>query len=409
MINFEFDKHCYGCTACANICPQKAIKMKKNKEGFLVPIIDHKKCTNCGICTKMCPHTFEKVISEAKKVANYEDYQEFGMENVNCYLFNLTDDQKRLESASGGGTTYITEYLLANKVVDAVIHAKMVEGKTGEQHYKACLSTTIEELKERKKSFYCAITFDKVLKEIEEKKYAKILVIGTPCVVRGIREYLNTKKYIEKIYTIALVCSHNVNGMFTDYLADSLNIDRTEKYKVDLRNKDNLKDANNFNNHYFTSDKTLKKVNRFEDEFTKQWRNYSFSMNICNSCSDFWGYTADISVKDAWGKWSKDPLGKSIIVVRNKELNDIFKNNKEIKVEKLNKDEVIKTQAPTIFFKQFYANARSRVKNPKKLNKISLQHRVNSFMRKYSIKKYKKFIRNIEKNNTQKEEVNNEN
>ena len=379
---------CIGCGICAVNCPVNAIIMEKCDENYLRPVVDKKKCINCGKCTKFCPNTFEKIIEESKKVTIKKDYKIFGMEDVNCYLVSLKDKEKRIKSASGGACSYIAEYMLKNKLVDVVIHAEMIEGKTGEQHYQSCLSTSVEEIERRKKSFYCAISFDKVLREIKDKKYKKILAIGTPCVVRGLRRHLK-ENGVRDIYMVALSCSHNVNGMFTDYLADSLEISQDEKYKVDLRDKENIKDSNGFNNRYFTNKKTLCKINRFESEFTNQWRNYSFSMNVCNSCSDFWGYTADVSVKDAWGKWSKDPLGNSIVIVRNKKLEELFNKNDEINVDILCKNEVIKSQIPTIFFKQYYAKKRNKVKKPMKLNTISLQHRINSYMRKYSIFNYK--------------------
>jgi len=42
--------HCTGCGACTNLCPTKAISMQTDEFGFLFPIIDEKKCINCGKC-----------------------------------------------------------------------------------------------------------------------------------------------------------------------------------------------------------------------------------------------------------------------------------------------------------------------------------------------------------------------
>lgn len=35
-------EQCTGCSACANICPQKCIQMREDNEGFLYPIIEKK-------------------------------------------------------------------------------------------------------------------------------------------------------------------------------------------------------------------------------------------------------------------------------------------------------------------------------------------------------------------------------
>jgi len=49
------DKDCYGCRACEQICPQHAISIKPNEEGFLYPVLEANKCVNCGLCVKVCP------------------------------------------------------------------------------------------------------------------------------------------------------------------------------------------------------------------------------------------------------------------------------------------------------------------------------------------------------------------
>lgn len=386
---------CIGCGICVASCPNKAIHMEKCEENYLRPIVDNEKCTNCGSCIRFCPNTFEKIIEESKKVSEYGDFNKFGIDNAKYYISYVKNNGERKKSSSGGIATYIAKYLLKQNKIEAVVHAEMIEGKTGEQHYKASISTTIDELDQKRRSFYCAISFDEVLKKVKENKYKSILIIGTPCVIRGIKNFIiKTYRNVEKLYTIALACSHNVNGMFTDYLADSLNISRNQEYKIDLRNKDNIVNALNYNNHYFNESGTICKINRFESEFTNQWRNYCFSMNICNACSDFWGYTADVSVKDAWGKWDKDPLGQSIVIVRNKELDKIFQDNNDLYIEEETQKTIIDSQFGTVKFKQFYASKRLKCNNSKQFNKISRTHRFNSKMRKISIKKYKKMKNN---------------
>lgn len=46
---------CYGCQACAQICPVSAISMVPDEEGFLFPQIDTDKCIECNLCEKTCP------------------------------------------------------------------------------------------------------------------------------------------------------------------------------------------------------------------------------------------------------------------------------------------------------------------------------------------------------------------
>jgi coenzyme F420-reducing hydrogenase beta subunit len=61
------------------------------------------------------------------------------------------------------------------------------------------------------------------------------------------------------------------------------------------------------------------------------WRNYFFAHEGCLYCPDFYGADADISFKDAWGAHSRDPLGKSMLIVRNPGLTDLLE---ELRSEK---------------------------------------------------------------------------
>ena len=54
-ILYERKEDCCGCTACLAICPQQAIKMVEDEEGFEYPKIVEEKCVGCGMCLKICP------------------------------------------------------------------------------------------------------------------------------------------------------------------------------------------------------------------------------------------------------------------------------------------------------------------------------------------------------------------
>ena len=48
-------ENCCGCTACYAICPNSAIDMIEDKNGFIYPRIDVNKCIKCRMCIKVCP------------------------------------------------------------------------------------------------------------------------------------------------------------------------------------------------------------------------------------------------------------------------------------------------------------------------------------------------------------------
>lgn len=241
---------CIGCGICANVCPHNCLDIKLNKNKEYNPVFNKNKCTNCGICLNYCPHSEANIIKQLNETKNNPKY--YGIENANYYVAYDNNDNNRIKSASGGIVSFIAKYMLRNNYVSKIIHGEAVENDRKGIHYKAVISETLEEIDERRSSFYFAFTFDNILKEIKNTKEA-CLFIGVPCVIRAVKKLFEKNKLYKniKLYTISLSCSHNVNGMFTDYLADSLKINKRQKYKVNLRYKDeNMPDANNYMNLY---------------------------------------------------------------------------------------------------------------------------------------------------------------
>lgn len=48
-------EECCGCTACYAVCPEAAIAMTKDEEGFEYPQIDAGRCVCCYRCITVCP------------------------------------------------------------------------------------------------------------------------------------------------------------------------------------------------------------------------------------------------------------------------------------------------------------------------------------------------------------------
>lgn len=54
-ILYSKKEECCGCTACYAICPNCAISMIEDEEGFEYPHIDEEKCVFCQSCIRACP------------------------------------------------------------------------------------------------------------------------------------------------------------------------------------------------------------------------------------------------------------------------------------------------------------------------------------------------------------------
>ena len=90
-------KFCTGCGACYNVCPKDAIRMEKNPQGFLYPVIDQSLCIHCKKCEQVCPKLGTDV-SNAPEPA--------------CYAARAQDDVRAI-SSSGGIFTLLARWVLA--------------------------------------------------------------------------------------------------------------------------------------------------------------------------------------------------------------------------------------------------------------------------------------------------------
>ena len=83
---------------CANICKKHAINMIMDELHFVYPIIDNNKCIECDECYTVCP-----VVNP--RINNYKV-------DLQAYSGHYYDEEKILESASGGFVSSLSEAIL---------------------------------------------------------------------------------------------------------------------------------------------------------------------------------------------------------------------------------------------------------------------------------------------------------
>lgn len=204
---------CTGCGACVNICPENAISYKENieEDGSLIAQINQEKCVDCGLCRSVCPQLNTSLND------NWKDPE--------CYAV-MADDDIRTRSSSGGAFTILSNYVLEQNGV--VCGAAW--GEEFEVHH--IIVTKKSELPLLRRSKYVQSRIEYVYREL--KKYLecgkKVLFVGCPCQVAGLKSYLKAK--YQNLITVDLYCNYTPSPVvMRKYLEESYgkeNIDSVE-------------------------------------------------------------------------------------------------------------------------------------------------------------------------------------
>lgn len=363
--------YCSGCGICANTCSENAIRIKYDETKQYTPIVNEEVCVNCGKCIDICSNSVLNKNKCIQKLEQSSDPISVGLENVvGSYRCKVRNTEELMRSASGGFVTEFSKRLLRDHEIDCVVHAERRLSANGEEHYRSCISRSEEELDARRSSVYGPVCFNNSLKHFANKS-EKILIIGTPCVIRTVKNLFNldAKYKNNQILTIALVCSHNVTGQFVDFFAGFYGISDSVKYTTNLRAKpENMKDRHDFVLSYV--DGTGKQIVEEDRQyFNPAWRNYYFAMPACHSCPDLWGWEADISTKDCWEEeGNKDKYGSSLVIFRNKLLMKKFYNMKEFEISEISYDRIRVCEYPAAVYKQRDIIERIRKPENQRLN-----------------------------------------
>lgn len=308
MIKILNAADCCGCTACASVCAHNAIQMKPDDLGFLYPEVDTNKCTNCGLCDKVCQFH-----------ANYDKSNNLPIPNA--YGARHKNMQEVETSRSGAAFIAISDWILDQGGV--------VYGAGYTDHFRVVhkRATTRLERDEFKGSKYVQSDLVGIFCQVKQdlRNGLKVLFSGTPCQTAGLRAYIGQKTQ-EQLYLVDIIC----HGVPSPKLWED-NICYIERHnapitRLDFRNKQKFGWDKHIETYYFTDKEPVD-----SDLFTKAFcRNLSLR-RCCGICPFSNTHRpSDITIGDFWG-WEKcnaeanaDDKGLSLLLVNSKKGEVLF-------------------------------------------------------------------------------------
>lgn len=185
-INSKKEMQCTGCTACVNICPNQAIRMIRNKEGFWRAHVEEEHCTDCGLCMEIC-HLNREVLFKQN-------------ENPVFYAAFSKDTENVGRSSSGGVFYELCKYILGQS---GIVYGAAQTSVTEVEHQRG---EKLEEIAAFRRSKYLESNMGDCYKRAEEdlKDGRKVLFSGVGCQIAGLYRYL--KREYDNLYTCEVVC-----------------------------------------------------------------------------------------------------------------------------------------------------------------------------------------------------------
>ena len=313
---------CTGCFACYNCCPKNAIEMIEDEFGNLYPKINEKKCIHCDLCRKTCPQNKEEKLVRPKE----------------CYAIYNKNEEKRMESSSGGLASMLYEYILNNNGTVYGVSSNLSKG------IRFIRIDKLSELKQIKGSKYVYSPVNDIFKKVKDDltNDKKVLFIGTPCQVDGLKNFL--RKDYENLITSDLIC-HGVPSQ--TFLMDELKFYEIPTDKV---TSISFRNNNNFAIICYTSDDVIMNKNVKESTYLREFLRCNIYRENCYNCRYAQiNRVSDITIGDFWGLSKNSKLynerdnGISVALINTEKGKKIFEKIKEKSIcEQRNIDEAQK-------------------------------------------------------------------
>jgi coenzyme F420-reducing hydrogenase beta subunit len=368
---------CIGCGVCSGICPVDVLPMSFNRVGEYSPNERDGCLDRCSLCVDVCPFVDKNDNEDILGASLYKNNEtKYTFETgyyKNTYISYNKEDKSRLNATSGGVSTWLLKKLYEDGLVDRIVCVGHNPNPKKLFDYK--INSDLSFLSSNTGSVYYPVELSDAIKEII-KTDGKYIITGLPCFIKAIRlaQKKNRKLRNRIKYTVALTCGQMKSKYYTEHLIDLSGVEGDIR-RVHYRGKDSKEKASNF---YFSAINSVDESSKlyWKSRVKTIWTNRWYTPNACDYCDDVFGETADISVMDAWlPEYIKDSKGTSLIITRDKEIDQLIKNSieqnslggREISVKKIIKSQqgVLDIKRDKLSYRLFLAEKNS-LKVPKK-------------------------------------------
>jgi len=304
---------CVSCEICAAACPEDAIIME-NAGGQFLPQIDYAKCTNCELCAELCPGIHLDPFGLLKQKTSGAMFD--GPWSA-IYTAHSRELDIRKNSTSGGLISALLIELIKANEFDAafVIPFDTFDGKPARLE----ATNEVQDILNSARSKYIPTSVYNVIQTLEERKELRYILVGTPCQIYGIKEYMKRRQISEeRVLFLGLFCSRTLNFNFIRYIEDAYARRNEKLVKFEFRTKDKYGWPGH-SKAYFSSGRQL-----IIDRSVRMRLNPLFNLKRCLFCTDRLNQLADISFGDCFVEGKDDFLGKSSVIIRTPRGNDVF-------------------------------------------------------------------------------------
>lgn len=184
-------QQCTGCMACYAVCRHQAVVPTTDAAGFYCAVIDPKKCTDCGRCRMVCPQNHAAALRQERGRA--------GAVMVNAALRGIEKS-----STSGLALVLAQQFMAGAEPGSSVVCGCVIDYPQAVVRHK-----TVENAQDL--AAFCGSKYvqskmdDAVLQVLDKVKTCKVLFIGTPCQVAGIKSMV-PRKWRQNLTTVDLIC-----------------------------------------------------------------------------------------------------------------------------------------------------------------------------------------------------------